>query len=93
MCLRDSLYLISKLGLEGNHICRIFAREGGIGALIRLLEKKNSNSKESPQVKLAANENSDLDCGGGKDEAGIVLRALGTICCVEESIEELQARQ
>ena len=81
-CLKDSLYLIAKLGLEGNHICRIFAREGGVATLIKLLAPPASNPPTASKGEAIA-------FPGLK---GAVLRALGTICCVEESIDDLQAR-
>ena len=66
--LQDSLDLVSKLGLEGNHICRIFAREGGVATLLRILS------------------------GARTHEKGMILRALGTICCVEDGVHEFQSK-
>ena len=66
--LQDSLNLVSKLGLEGNHICRIFAREGGVATLLRILS------------------------GARTHEKGMILRALGTICCVEDGVHEFQSK-
>lgn len=67
--LQDSLVLVSRLGLQGNHICRIFASEGGMGVLLDLLC--------SPRA---------------LEHRGLVLRALGTLCCVKEGILQFQQR-
>ena len=68
--LQDCLVLVSKLGLEGNHICRIFAQEGGVGTLLRLLgETRTQNQRR------------------------LILRALGTVCCVEEGVQEFQEKR
>ena len=64
----DSILLVSRLGLEGNHICRIFSREGGISVLLGLLYTSRDNLRQ----------------------LGLVLRSLGTLCCVKEGIQEFQ---
>ena len=74
--LHDSLVLVCRLGLEGQHICRLFAREGGVAALMDL---------------LAAAAASD-DSGGAWQHKEAVLRALSTVCCVQESIREFETR-
>ena len=64
---QDALVLVSRLGLQGNHICRIFAREGGMSVLLDLLGSTR-----------------------GLQHRGMVLRALGTLCCVKEGILHFQ---
>ena len=67
---------------------RIFAQEGGVGALIRLL-KPTEPPKQEPKTVTSPQTTSDSSF---IEQKGVILRALGTICCVEESISELQAR-
>ncbi len=75
--LHDSLVLVCRLGLEGQHICRLFAREGGVAALVRLLA-------------AAATEGGSNRAGEGAQHREAVLRALSTVCCVQESVREFQ---
>ena len=65
--LEVSLVNITSLGLEGNHLCRLVTKYGGVSMLVRLL----TNSKF-------------------KSVRGIVLRSLGTVCCVLEAIRQLE---
>jgi hypothetical protein len=76
--LHDSLVLVCRLGLEGRHICRLFAREGGVAALVRLL------------AAAAATEGDSDRAGEGAQHREAVLRALSTVCCVQESVREFQ---
>jgi hypothetical protein len=51
--LHDSLVLVCRLGLEGQHICRLFSREGGVAALMDLLASANSGGGGTWQHKEA----------------------------------------
>jgi len=65
--LEVSLVNITSLGLEGNHLCRLVTKYGGVSLLVKLL----TNNKY-------------------KSVRGVVLRSLGTICCVLEAIRQLE---
>lgn len=58
---------LTSLGMEGNHLCRLIARHGGVGLLVQLLTNSKFYSLK-----------------------GAILRSLGTICCVLDSIRQLE---
>ena len=58
------------LGLEGEHMCYMLAREGAVRSLVELCRHSNAAFTRSK-----------------------ALRALATLCCVPECVEELEKQR